>query len=111
MPRFVKMPIMNTARIGPVKSVMADAVALRMCPIEAYQNANTPATAPETRVRMRPRHTSWLSDLALARSGLIKSFTRTVDRELMPESMLDIAAAKMPVISRPDMPSGRACMM
>ena len=39
--------------------------------------------------------------------GFLKSLIITVAMELMPESMLDMAAAKTAVMSRPEMPAGR----
>ncbi len=46
-----------------------------------------------------------------ARMGRTKSCSITVAMELMPESMLDMAAAKMALMMRPEKPAGRRVMM
>ena len=69
------------------------------------------AKIPRTRVRVRASLTSDRLETVRRRKGLMKSFMMTEESELIPESRLDMAAARMAVINSPETPSGRAWIM
>ncbi len=68
-------------------------------------NAPKVATKPQPMLTKRAQKRSWLEMRGFTRSR--KSLIVLVVRELMPEEMLDIVAAKMPAMTRPRKPAGR----
>ena len=82
-----------------------------MLPMCAANRAANTENRPKTMVNTRAIVTSpGILPFRCVR-GLMKSLIKTVDNELIPESTLLIAAAKMAVIIKPDTPAGRHCIM